>query len=114
MREAFLLDPEVVYLNHGAYGACPRVVFERYHVTSPTGMVMPLEPLMQRARTAGIWTVIDGAHAVGQIPLDLHALGADFYGGNCHKWLCAPKGSGFLSARSDVQHLLEPLVVGWG
>jgi isopenicillin-N epimerase len=58
--------------------------------------------------------VIDGAHAPGQVPVDLHALGVDFYGGNCHKWLCAPKGAGFLYARRDVQQLLDPLIVSWG
>jgi len=84
------------------------------HVTSPTALILPIAALIRRARAAGILTVIDGAHAPGQVPLDLTALGVDFYAGNCHKWLSAPKGSGFLYARRDVQPLLEPLVVSWG
>lgn len=84
------------------------------HITSPTATIFPIEKLIQRARAQGILIVIDGAHAPGQIPLHLDALGADFYGGNLHKWLCAPKGAGFLYARQEVQHLLKPLVVSWG
>src|SRR5690242_929450 len=216
MRELFLLDPEVVYLNHGSFGACPRVVFERYqewqrelerepvqfiksrlpallaearaelgafvgapaddltfvpnattgvnmaaraldlrpgdevlatnleygacdltwehvcgragaryvrapvarlfdhlsertravfvsHVTSETALLLPVQEIVARARAEGLTTVVDGAHAVAQVDLDLPALGADFYAGTCHKWLCAPKGSGFLYVRPEWQ-----------
>lgn len=231
MRELFLLDPDVVFLNHGSFGACPRAVFEEYqrlqrelernpveflardrrwpelidealrvlaayvgsgpgnlvfvpnattalnavarglplaagdevlapvgeygavdmlwrhicertgaryvrcaaaspeelwervtpatrvicvsHVSCFTGAVFSVEELCRRASERDIITVVDGAHAPGQIALSLDSLGADFYAGNCHKWLCAPKSSGFLYVRPERQELAEPLIVSW-
>jgi isopenicillin-N epimerase len=231
MRDLFLLDPSVTYLNHGSFGACPRPVFERYqawqlelerepvdfivnrlpglladaraelgahvgaspddltfvqnattgvnmaaraldlkpgdeilttnleygacdltwqhvceragaryvraeidlndvagslyaqrtertravfvsHVTSETAVLLPVAEIV--ARSDGLVTMVDGAHAVGQMPLDLDALGADFYAGNCHKWLCAPKGSGFLHVRPEHQDRVDGAIVSWG
>jgi isopenicillin-N epimerase len=84
------------------------------HITSRTALLLPVEELCQKAREAGVLSVIDGAHGPGQVPLDLERLSPDFYAGNCHKWLCAPKGAGFLYARPEKQELIDPLVVGWG
>jgi isopenicillin-N epimerase len=223
LREHFLLDPGVTYLNHGAFGACPRPVFEVYqrwqtelerepsdlimrrlpdllaearaalaayvgarpddltfvtnagtgvnlaaraldlrdgdevlatdleygacnyvwqqtkaryvtapvaelfehvtertrvlfvsHITSGTGLLLPVEELVARGRELGLVTVVDGAHAPAHVPLDLESLGADFYAGNCHKWLCAAKGAGFLHVREEWQERVDGPIVSWG
>jgi isopenicillin-N epimerase len=227
VRDLFLLDPDVVYLNHGSFGACPRPVFERYqawqrelerepvrfikhrlpellaaaraelgafvgaaaddltfvpnatagvnvaaralglrpgdevlattleygacdltwqhvceragaryvraeverlfdhvnehtravfvsHVTSGTAQLLPVEEIVARARAGGLTTIVDGAHSVAQLDLDLTTLGADFFAGTCHKWLCAPKGAGFLHVRPEWQERVDGVIVSWG
>jgi isopenicillin-N epimerase len=84
------------------------------HITSETGLLLPVGDIVRRARDLGLVTVVDGAHAPGQVDLDLDALGADFYSGNCHKWMCAPKGAGFLHVRPEWQERVDGPIVSWG
>lgn len=84
------------------------------HLTSSTGLRMPVEEICAIAKQKGILTFVDGAHAPGQLPLNLLTLQADIYTGACHKWMMTPKGSSFLYVKNEHQHLFDPLVVSWG
>ena len=84
------------------------------HITSPSALIFPVKEICARARAAGILTIVDGCHAPSQIPLNLEDIGADYYVGILHKWLCAPRGSAFLYVRPEMQTKAEPMVVSWG
>lgn len=84
------------------------------HITSPTALVFPVKRLTELCRSAGCRVVIDGAHVPGMLSLDIPAVGADWYVGNCHKWLTAPRGAAFMWALAERQAEIDPLVISHG
>jgi isopenicillin-N epimerase len=84
------------------------------HITSSTGLILPVKEICKTAREKGLMTFIDGAHTAGQLPLNLAELGADIYTGACHKWMMTAKGCSFLYVKKALQPLFDPLIVSWG
>jgi isopenicillin-N epimerase len=84
------------------------------HITTTTGLVLPVKQISAMARSRGILTFIDGAHAPGMVKVDIQDIGCDFYTGNCHKWLSAPKGTAFIAMTPQSWERIEPFQVGWG
>jgi isopenicillin-N epimerase len=84
------------------------------HITSSTALILPVKEICAKAKSLGLLTFVDGAHAPAHVAVNLSELQADFYTGACHKWMMCPKGSSFLYAKREQQHMLDPLVVSWG
>ncbi len=107
-------DPgEVVEAVADGLARGPRLVVVD-HITSKTGLILPIREIVARCRAAGVPVLVDGAHVPGHLPVDVGALGADWYAGNLHKWAFAPKGCAVLHVRPPWQERIEPLVISHG
>jgi isopenicillin-N epimerase len=95
------------------YTSKTKIIFLN-QISSATALIFPVKEICDKARELGLITIIDGAHVLGQMDLDITDLNPDFYTGTLHKWMLAPKGSSFLYVKKDFQQMLDPLVVGWG
>jgi len=109
------LDTEERFIDQFWKGvnARTKVIFLS-HITSPTALIFPIEQILARAKDKGLITIVDGAHVPGQVDLDIHVLGCDFYIGAIHKWLCGPKGSSFLFVKKEHQEWMKPVIYSWG
>lgn len=122
-RGAIVVTARVPFPPHGPddiIAAVMRAVSPRTrlalldHVTSQTAIVFPITALAKELEGRGIAVLVDGAHAPGMLDLDVAAIGASFYTGNCHKWMCAPKGAAFLHVRDDRRECVRPAVISHG
>jgi isopenicillin-N epimerase len=106
-------EDEVVRALEGAITSRTKLLLID-HVTSPTALVMPVARIIAAMHARSVRVLVDGAHAPGMLAVSLRALGADYYTGNCHKWLCTPKGSAFLHVSEQHLHDTRPLVISHG
>lgn len=111
----FPIEGQHVIIERIMAGVTPRTVLAMVDtVTSPTGLLMPFEEITAKLEGVGVSVLLDAAHGIGMVPLSLDSLGASYTTSNCHKWLCAPKGSAFLHVRKDKQENIHPLTISHG